>query len=172
MEYHPGKATEGKAPHMKADLDAFKKTMGCFASGVTVVTARGADGSPVGLTVSAFCSLSLEPPLVLICLGHRTSGLDAFRQGPFVVNVLSEAQREISVRFAQKRDDRFETVDHAPGANGAPVIAGCLAHIECESHSVLPGGDHDIIVGAVTNTAILDAARPLIHFRGTYHSLA
>ncbi|SDD74918.1 flavin reductase family protein [Rhodospira trueperi] len=157
---------------MSVDESAFRKAMGCFASGVTVVTACTAEGQPVGLTVSAFSSVSLRPPLVLICLGDRTSNLESFRRGPFAVNILAESQRDISTRFAEKRDDRFDGISHAPGENGAPVLAGCLATVECDVHDVFTVGDHDIIVGAVTRVSGPEEAGPLVHCRGQYAGLA
>lgn len=156
---------------MTVDSVSFRKALGCFASGVTVVTGRDAAGRPVGLTVSAFSSLSLAPPLVLICLDKRVSNLDSFRAGPFAVNILAENQQDVSNRFAGKHDDRFAGVDHAPGDNGAPVLAGCLAVIECDVHDIAAGGDHDIIIGAVTRVVTEPEARPLIYFRGGYNAL-
>ncbi|MBB4284952.1 flavin reductase family protein [Roseospira goensis] len=157
---------------MSVDQLSFRKTMGCFASGVTVVTARTGQGRPVGLTVNAFSSLSLAPPLVLVCLDHRVAHLEAFRAGPFVVNMLTEAQRDLSQRFAEKREDRFDGVDYVDGRNGVPVLSGGLAWVECETQEVVTGGDHDIIIGAVTHVAHQAAARPLVYFRGDYAGLA
>lgn len=157
---------------MTVEEPEFRKTMSCFASGVTVVTARDDSGRPVGLTVSAFSSLSLSPPLILICLDKRVANLAAFRRGPFAVNVLAEGQDVVSSRFAEKREDRFEGMSHAPGANGAPLLEGCLAHIECDTHQVADGGDHDIIMGAVTRVARQSEGRPLVYFGGRYASLA
>ncbi|WP_311731924.1 flavin reductase family protein [Roseospira marina] len=151
---------------------SFRKALGCFASGVTVVTAMDAAGSPVGLTVSAFSSVSLVPPLVLICLDRRVSALDAFERGPFAVNILAEGQRELSNRFATRRDDRFAAVEHAPGHNGAPLIGGVVAAIECDTHEVIKGGDHSIILGAVTRVDVTSEDRPLLYFRGAYAGLA
>jgi flavin reductase (DIM6/NTAB) family NADH-FMN oxidoreductase RutF len=126
----------------------------------------------VGVTVSAFSSLSLDPPLILMCLDRRISNLESFLAGPVAVNVLSDSQSDLSNRFASKHDDRFAGVDHAPGENGAPVLAGCLAVIECDVHEIVPGGDHEILVGAVTRLTQVEGARPLLYFRGGYHALA
>jgi len=157
---------------MAVDEKTFRAAMGCFASGVTVVTACTAEGEPVGLTVSAFSSVSLRPPLVLICLGERTSNLESFRRGPFTVNILADSQRDVSTRFADKRDDRFDGVSHAPGENGAPVLDGCLAAVECDVHDILTAGDHDIIVGLVTRVSGAEEGAPLLHCRGQYAGLA
>lgn len=157
---------------MSVDDLSFRKTMGCFASGVTVVAARDGAGRPVGLTVSAFTSLSLVPPLVLICLDRRVANLETFRSGPFAVSILTEDQRDLSRRFAERRDDRFTGVDFADGLNGAPVLSGCLAWIECDVHTVTAGGDHDIIIGTVTRTGHQAGGRPLVYFRGDYAPLA
>jgi flavin reductase (DIM6/NTAB) family NADH-FMN oxidoreductase RutF len=157
---------------MAVDEKTFRAAMGCFASGVTVVTACTAEGQPVGLTVSAFSSVSLRPPLVMICLGERTSNLESFRRGPFTVNILADSQRDISTRFAEKRDDRFDGVHHAPGENGAPVLAGCLAAVECDVQDIVTAGDHDIIVGLVTRVSGAEEGPPLLHWRGQYAGLA
>jgi len=157
---------------MTVDSVSFRKALGCFASGVTVVTAVDEAGEPAGLTVSAFSSVSLAPPLVLICLDKRVSSLATFRKGPFAVNVLSEAQRAVSNRFSEKRDDRFEGIAFTPGGNGAPVLAGSLVAVECNTHAVVDAGDHEIIIGAVTRVIFEEQAKPLIYFCGSYAGLA
>lgn len=157
---------------MTVDEESFRKTMSCFASGVTVVTARDEAGRPVGLTVSAFSSLSLSPPLVLICLDKRVANLAAFRRGPFAVNILAEDQAEVSNRFAQRREDRFAGVTHADGALGVPLLDGCVATVECRTHDVAEGGDHDIIMGSVQAVTRHGADRPLIYFAGRYAALS
>ena len=157
---------------MTVDQKAFRETMSCFASGVTVVTARDGAGAPVGLTVSAFSSLSLDPCLILICLDKRVSNLDLFRAGPFAVNILAQGQDGLSNRFASKLDDRFEGVENHAGETGAPLLPGALAWVECETHEVLPGGDHDIIIGRVVTCGRQAEGAPLVYFRGGYRSLS
>lgn len=143
--------------------------MGQFASGVTVVTGRGVDGRPVGATISAFSSLSLDPPLVLFCLDRGATCLPAFTQGPaFIVNVLASDQADISNTFAGPAEDRFATVAHGSGANGCPRLNGCLATVECAREAVHDGGDHVIILGRVTALDVHDDRDPLVYFRGAY----
>jgi flavin reductase (DIM6/NTAB) family NADH-FMN oxidoreductase RutF len=146
--------------------------MGSFATGVTVVTARSAEGKPLGITVSAFSSLSLDPPLVLICIDHRASIHDHLGEGSnFAVNVLAEDQEAISARFASRDPDRFSGINYTEGACGAPLIAGALAHIECRVVHAYPGGDHTIYVGQVEATQVVDC-NPLGYFRGKYFRLS
>ncbi|MQX35293.1 flavin reductase family protein [Roseospira navarrensis] len=156
---------------MTVDSVSFRKALGSFASGVTVVTALDDTGQPVGLTVSAFCSVSLDPPMILICLDKRVSNRETFRRGPFAVNVLSHRQQAVSNRFAEKRDDRFAGIAHTPGRNGAPVLDGCLAVIECTPEHIADGGDHDIIVATVTRVDRTEDGAPLIYYRGGYAAL-
>jgi len=156
---------------MEVTRDEFRNALGRFASGVTVVTAIFADG-PWGMTVSAFSSLSLEPPLVLICIDKRAGGHDNLAVGSFfAVNILSDCQEEVSRRFASRDVDRFEGIRFRPGSTGAPLLDGALANIECRAIDAHPGGDHTIIVGEVLATEISDG-KPLAYFRGSYAQLA
>ena len=152
------------------DAGEFKKAMSRWASGVTVVTAEY-NGVRHGITVSAFSSLSLDPPLALICIGKSTAVHDTIRKGErFVVNVLSDYQEALSNRFASKVDDRFDGVALRTGKLGVPVLEGCLATIECRLHETLPGGDHTIFVGEVVNADIREGS-PLMYFHGGYRKL-
>lgn len=155
---------------MTVDSRAFRRALGCFATGVTVVTSLDPDSNaPVGVTVSAFSSLSLDPPLVLFCLGNQTSSLDAFRRaGSFVVNVLGEGQRELSNRFAGRAEDKWAGVALVPGLLGLPVLEGCLANLECSVVDTAQGGDHLIFIGRVENIHHQEGGRPLLYFRGAY----
>jgi len=157
---------------MSVDSVAFRKTMSRFASGVTVVTARDAAGDPVGLTVSAFASLSLDPPMVLICLNKGCHDLAAFQTGPFVVNVLADDQESLSRRFAGPREARFVDLESDTAENGCPTFAGCLAVIECRTDQVVEGGDHDIVIGTVTALGAREDGLPLLYFGGRYRYLA
>lgn len=149
----------------------FREGLSRFASGVTVVTTLDADGIPHGLTVSAFCSLSLEPPLVLICIEKGIRSHQALSSASrFVVNILSSEQLEVSSRFASPLEDRFEGVEWRPGIEGAPVIEGTLASLECTIHSNFEGGDHTIFVGRVESVSVSDRA-PLLYFKSTYREL-
>jgi len=152
--------------------DEFRQVLGHFASGVTVVTTTGEDGRPTGLTASAFASVSLEPPLVLVCVDHKAESYPALRErGRFAVNVLTAAQEDVSRRFATTRLDKFEGVPHRAGALGVPLLDGALAQLECVTVSAHPEGDHTIFVGRVEH-ARDDAGEPLLYYRGRYSRLS
>ena len=156
--------------HMTVDPRSFRKALGCFATGVTVVTSvNPGDSGPVGVTVSAFSSLSLEPPLVLFCLGNKTSSLGIYKQnGRFVINVLAETQRDLSIRFASRSDDKWAGVVSEPGLGGVPVLSGCIANLECVLVNTIDGGDHVIFIGRVENIHYQEGGAPLLYFRGGY----
>jgi len=150
----------------------FRRACGRFATGVTVASVADARGTPHGLTVSSFTSVSLDPPLILICLGHAVSVIDAFRAADyFGINVLAEHQRELSERFARKGEDRFDGVDWSRGETGVPLIEGVLAQMECAVYQRFTAGDHDIVVGKMVR-AHVGEGRPLIHFASHYTRLA
>ena len=156
---------------MAVEAAEFKKAMGRFASGVTVVTVED-EGIRSGLTVSAFCSLSLEPPLVLICIDRKVKSHDAIAAaGHFAVNVLAEDQQEVSTRFASRVENKFESVATCPGILGDPIIEGTLATVECRIVDRLPGGDHTIFVGEVERARVGDAG-PLLYFTGAYRRVS
>jgi flavin reductase (DIM6/NTAB) family NADH-FMN oxidoreductase RutF len=156
---------------MAVSNEEFRSALGRFASGVTVVTARGADDQPLGITVSAFSSVSLDPPLVLVCVDKRASLHDHMTEGArFAVNILSEDQELISRRFASKDEDRFNGTAYRDSAQGVPLLDGALASLECRVVCSYPGGDHTIIVGEVESTNIGDG-KPLAYFRGGYVQL-
>jgi len=144
--------------------------MGCFATGVTVVTAVAEDGAYVGLTVNSFNSLSIEPPLVLWSLGVGSPLVKAFeRASHFAVNVLAEDQVEISQRFALRTVDKFAELKLRKGAGGAPLIADCMAWLECRNRSHHRHGDHVLFIGEVERMAA-SAKRPLLFLHGHYAS--
>jgi flavin reductase (DIM6/NTAB) family NADH-FMN oxidoreductase RutF len=155
---------------MSLDQRSFRKALGCFATGVTVVTTRDpAASAPIGVTVSAFSSLSLEPPLVLFCLGLKTSSLEAYRQfGYFGINVLSENQRDLSIRFASRSEDKWKGIDWEPGVTGVPLLPGCIASLECKLVNTVEGGDHLIFIGEVQRLTHQEGGAPLVYFRGAY----
>lgn len=155
---------------MPVDHRSFRKALGCFASGVTVVTTLHPETkAPAGVTVSAFSSLSLDPPLVLFCLGNRTSSLDSFRTyGHFAINILAEGQRDLSIRFASRSDDKWAGVAAEAGESGVPLIADCLANLECRLVRVVDGGDHQIFIGEVIHLKHKEGGAPLVYFRGSY----
>lgn len=156
---------------MAVTPDEFREGLSRFASGVTVVTTLDTDGLPHGLTVSAFCSLSLEPPLVLICIEKGIRSHQALSSASrFVVNILSAEQLDVSSRFASALEDRFEGVEWRGGIGGLPVLEGTLASLECTIHSNFEGGDHTIFVGHVESISVSDRA-PLLYFKSTYREL-
>ena len=153
------------------DEEAFRKALGLFAGGVTVITANSAEGVPFGFTATAFSSLSLHPPLVLFCMARDSSGFDIFRQAPgFAINILARDQAELSGGFAAKGSDKFAGVAHRPGRYGAPLLEGCVAHLECRTREQIPGGDHVIYVGEV-EASVANGGEPLLYFNGGYHTL-
>ncbi len=157
------------------DPALFRQLLGRFATGVTVVTTRRADGARVGMTASSIASVSLEPPLLLVSIDRRNEmhlALQAAQR--FVVNVLAADQEAISRRFADAEEHRFdqgEAIGYRDTAEGLPVLDGVLAHIECTKVQAVPAGDHTVFFGLVTGGAVTDR-RPLLYYRGGYTSLA
>lgn len=160
-------------PHKNSpERRTLRNALGEFATGVTVVTARGADGRPVGVTINSFASVSLEPPLLLWSLGLHSSALAAFEScRHYAINVLAADQGEYSQRFSQSRDDEFAGIELDAGAGGTPLLPGCCAWFECRNELRYPGGDHLIFVGHVESFHRRDKP-PLIFHRGRYRSLA
>jgi len=155
---------------MPIDDARFRQAMGYFASGVTVVTTASA-GELYGMTVSSFSSLSLNPPLVLICIDKAVPSHDMIRDaGCFVVNILEKRQEHLSRRFATTGNDKFKGVAWHSGQLDLPVLDNTLAAIECRLRNVLDGGDHTIFVGEVVDAEIREGA-PLLYYRRGYHEL-
>jgi flavin reductase (DIM6/NTAB) family NADH-FMN oxidoreductase RutF len=151
--------------------DDFRRVLGHFATGVTIVTTCDADCRPTGLTASAFSSVSLDPPLVLICVDHKSQSYPALREaGRFAINFLHHEHEPISRRFASTRLDKFDGVAFRLGALGLPLIDGALAQIECQTVSAHVEGDHTIFVGRV-ESANVGEGEPLLYYRGRYHRL-
>jgi len=155
---------------MTIDSRAFRNALGCFATGITVVTTLCPDGHRVGVTVNSFSSVSLDPPLVLFSLGRASQAYDFFVQGKaFAVNILAEDQKTLSDRFSRRDlQERWEGVGVELWDTGVPILSGCLANIECDLHAVHDGGDHAIIVGRVRRLASRSDGKPLLYFRGSY----
>jgi flavin reductase (DIM6/NTAB) family NADH-FMN oxidoreductase RutF len=146
----------------------FRRACGRFATGVTIATVVDSGGTPHGLTVSSFTSVSLKPPLISICLGHEVSIIDHFRKTTyFGINILNETQQPLSERFALKGHDRFDGLKWHRGVTGVPLLPGCLAQIECAVYRRIEMGDHDIFVGEMVHERV-HAGNPLVHFGGTY----
>lgn len=150
------------------DSHQFRRALGCFATGVAVVTTLRESGDPVGMTVNSFNSVSLEPPLVLWSIGRDSNCFDAFAAAThFAVNVLARHQQELSELFARRDVDRFERLDWRAGIGGVPLLPDFAACFECEIRHRYDGGDHVILVGEVL--ALEDReADPLIFYRGHY----
>jgi flavin reductase (DIM6/NTAB) family NADH-FMN oxidoreductase RutF len=154
-----------------ADL---RQAMGHFATGVAVVTARDEDGGAVGTTVNAVASLSLVPPLVLVCFDLASDTLQAVRErGTFAINVLADTHRELADGFARRGSSKpWELTSHRAGATGTPRLEGMLAAIECVVADRLAGGDHEIVIGRVVAVeADADGVAPLLFYRGGYAAL-
>jgi flavin reductase (DIM6/NTAB) family NADH-FMN oxidoreductase RutF len=156
---------------VSVDASSFRRTLGQFASGVTVVTTRDASSRPLGLTVSAFCSVSLEPPLVLVCIDHRSDANRGLREsGQFAVSVLAEHQEDVSRRFAAPGAFKLDGFPFLDGPLGLPLVPGALAHLECRVRSFHGEGDHAVWVGEVLG-ATAHSGRPLLHHAGDYRRL-
>src|ERR1700728_3503747 len=154
--------------------DEFRHAVGHFATGVTVVTSIDADGEPVGTTANAVSSLSLDPPLILVCFDRSSQTLEAvLAHGAFAVNVLGARQEHLSANFARRGlAAAWDGVRHRPGRTGSPRLHGVLATLECTVEDQLPGGDHEIVVGCVRDVETSNAeAPPLVFWRGRYAAL-
>lgn len=158
--------------HVPLDSATFRSVLGRFATGVTVVTARDADGVDHGMTASAFCSLSLEPPLVLVCV-ERSADMHPVLETAelFAVNVLSATQEPVSRRFAEKIGNRFDGIGYTRGTTGVVILDEVHAYLECAKKASCAGGDHTIFIGEVMH-AVANDGRPLLYYRGGYTELA
>lgn len=154
------------------DPDTFRSVLGRFASGVTVLTTRDTQGNDHGMTVSAFCSLSLEPPLVLACIDRSAEMFPLLQPGLHVVfNVLSSPQEALSRRFSELEGSRrFEGIGFERDARGIPVLDDVLAWLQCEIVGQCDGGDHGIFIARVDD-ATWEELRPLLYYRGGYAQL-
>ena len=156
---------------MTIDPIRFRQLLGSFATGVAVVTARDGAGAPAGMTASAIASLSLDPPLLLVCVWEEADFHAVLSVAEhFCVNILAEGQGEISRRFATDTGDRFAVTPWDAHATGVPVLAETTAHIVCARHAAHAGGDHTIFVGHVLDGVASDRP-PLLHVRGAYRRL-
>ncbi len=154
------------------DPAEFRDALGCFATGITIVTALGPRGEPVGITASSFSSVSLDPPLILFSLNRRAYSLRAFLSTQsFAVNVLREDQGALSERFARAREDKWSGLDYETWDTGCPILADTLASFECKIRHTYHGGDHIIFVGEVLRLRHDPEDRPLLFYRGKYHGV-
>ena len=154
------------------DADAFRAALGRFASGITIVTAREPErGRDHGMTVSAFCSASLEPPLVLVSIGHEATMYDLLcRETAIGINILSARQEALSRRFADPESDRFDGVGYTRAENGVALIDDAIVHLECSIVARHEAGDHTIMIAEVEAAAV-HGERPLLYYRGGYAQL-
>ncbi|MHA7847493.1 p-hydroxyphenylacetate 3-hydroxylase reductase component [Serratia sp. D1N4] len=150
------------------DPRAFRRALGNFATGVTVVTAATPDGTRVGMTANSFNSVSLDPPLVLWSIDKRSGSYSVFEQAShFAINILAADQVDLSNRFARPSEDKFAGVETETGAGGAPLLADCAARFQCEKYQQVDGGDHWILIGKVVAFDDLGRA-PLVYHQGSY----
>ncbi|MCC7354649.1 MAG: flavin reductase family protein [Anaerolineae bacterium] len=154
------------------DKGLFRQVLGLFATGITVVTTRQADDTLHGLTINSFTSVSLTPPLVLICVERRARSHEFIAQsGAFAVNFLSEQQEIISERFSARAplvSSSFEGIPYRIAATGSPILEGCLGWVDCRVWATYDGGDHTIFVGQVEALGLGEGSLPLLYYRGRY----
>ena len=151
--------------------EKFRKLAGHWLTGVSVVTTQDLEGKPIGMTMNAVTSLSLDPPQFLICVDNRAKTLELLlARGSFCINYLREDQEHLSSAFARWSPDRFEALAHRLEHTGNPVLEGAIAYIECTVNAVYPGGDHTIIIGDVVH-GDAHGGEPLAYFRGSYRRL-
>ena len=152
--------------------EEFREALRNWASGVTVVTAKDRSGNLHGITVSAFTSVSLQPPLVLICIDKFTGSHYAFAESPyFVVNILSDEQEFLSRQFATPLRDKFDNIEFEETSNGVPILPGALCNLECRLVLSYEGGDHTIFIGEIEK-AVTREGKPLLYFQGNYGDIS
>lgn len=158
--------------HSGSDQRTLRDALACFATGVTVVTARTSSGDPVGLTANSFTSVSLGPPLLLVCPALSAATTQVLLEAEhFAVNVLSDNQADLSHLFATKGTDRFARTQFETWHHDVPIIKDALANFECRQFSVTDGGDHAILVGQIEHVRFADEGNPLLYFRSDYRKL-
>ncbi|MEJ2115989.1 MAG: flavin reductase family protein [Gammaproteobacteria bacterium] len=155
----------------KVSDESFKQAMGCFPSGVTIVTSVDDSGNKCGFTASAFSSLSLSPPLILVCLACNADCFDNFnKQKIFAVNIIGPKHEELAFKFATKGCDKFGGNEFIEGSSGLPILADCPVSLECKTTNIYQGGDHVILVGGIEYLSINDEI-PTIWHQGKFHHL-
>lgn len=177
FEFRPGEEVAvHDDPEAQAAARRFRDVLGCFASGITVITTIGGDGQPVGMTCQSFSSVSLDPPLVMFIPARSSRAWPLIqRSGRFCVNILAADQEHVSAQMATKGADKFAGIGWTPGAaTGSPVIDGTLAHLDCAIHAVYEGGDHYVVIGRVehleTHAEDAPSTEPLLYFKGRYRT--
>lgn len=153
---------------MSIEQAEFRQALRHFASGVTVITTQD-QGQLHGTTISSFCSLSLQPPLILICIDVRATIHNLIvKSGVFGVNILDESAEEVSRHFARQIPNKFASVPYTPGRTGVPLLENALASLECRVTTRYPGGDHTIFIGEVIATYVQPQGQPLLFYRSQY----
>lgn len=153
------------------DPRALRDVLGCYATGVAVVTGIGDEGKPVGMTINSFSALSLDPPLILWSIGLETPSRSAFdSHAGFAINMMCAASKDLSLHFAKPSEDKFAGIDWTAGHHGVPVLTGALATLECEVEDKIISGDHQIYIGRVLRIDRTDR-EPLLFHRGKFASL-
>lgn len=149
-----------------------REVCGRYPTGVAVITCRGEEKEPVGVTVNSFTSVSLDPALVLVCVHRESRAMTAIQaSGSFAVNILASDQAALCRAFARRDTAGFGELAHAPGATGSPVLADALAFLDCRLHTTFPGGDHVIVIGEVVDLGLLREEQPLTFFRSAHPRL-
>ncbi|MCY0935323.1 flavin reductase family protein [Streptomyces sp. H34-S4] len=158
-----------EAPAAPVDPAAFREVLGAFASGITVVAALADDGRPAGLACQSFASLSLDPPLVLLCVGKGSSSWPKVRAaGRFGVSILAEEQRTVCEALGRRGEDKFAGIDWELSAHGAVRVTGALATVDCALEEVHEAGDHYLVTARVLELDARDGGSPLLYYRSDY----
>jgi len=153
------------------DPSQFRQLLGRFATGVTILTTKTAEGRPLGMTANSLSSVSLHPPLISVCVDREAAMHEVILQAPeFVVNVLAGPQEALARRFSDKHEDRFDGIGYHLSPEGLILLDGALAHVVCERYGTYLAGDHTILLGRVVGGATNDG-RPLLYYRGGYAAL-
>lgn len=156
---------------MPIEKNQLRQVMGHFATGVTIITTFNKEGQMHGLTANAFTSVSLEPPLLMISVDKKAESWPAFEESKvFTVNILADEQEALSRKFAVSGGNKFEGVAYRQGANGAAILEGTLAHIECTLYAAYEGGDHSIYLGEIQEAEVREG-KPLVFYRGGYRAI-
>jgi len=170
MEVPADTSPASKVPDGSLEARALRDALGCFPTGVTIVTALGANGERVGFTANSFTSVSLDPPLVLVCVGKTSSSLSTLIEASaFSINVLHAGQRHVSQHFTRRGVDRFTEGEWEVGETGVPLLAQSAASFECEKYAVHEAGDHLIFLGLVKGVRFDPDHKPLLFMQGKYH---
>jgi len=169
MTEKPGSSARSGENGSEVDRQDLRDALGSFATGVAIVTSIDDSGTPVGVTVNSFSSVSMNPPLVLFCLDRNAFSLPTFLEAShFAINILEIGQAELSRRFATPMADKWAGLRWIAGAGGVPLLPGCVAWLECRRHEVLEGGDHLIIVGKVAAAKNQPDREALLYKQGLY----